>query len=513
MPVRFATEEFTPRERRALRSLLAQCGVTMADTLPLSVVPTPPARQGDALIGTRLNGFVVTGALSAGGMGVVYEAQHPIIGRRVAVKVVRPDLWADPDLCARFLREARAVSAVKHRNIVEILDFGALPDGAQYMMMEFLDGDTLAEVVARDAPLHPMHALQICEEVLSGLSAAHQVGVVHRDLKPANILMHRQTGGELIVKVLDFGLARQADNMPETPTRESILELSHERSSLLAGTPEYISPEQVGGEQVGPQGDLYSLGVILYEMLAGKLPFSSTSPFELMQMHRLSEPVPLRVLLPDVHPELDAFVMKLLAKSPAERPLGAKAAAQELVRLKAVFSTVEVPKVSRPRRSRPVAIGAALIAVGLLTLGMAAGRSSPSPSLSGPEMPRLESPRITLVPPPTPPPLIFAPPSPVAAVSVAPAPVPVHARARIAPALSPPSNSCESTDDWRRGIREQLGDLEKLALAKLRDDAPPSEVAKVKLRSRTLAGSARKASGGGCERVEAELRAWRASFK
>ena len=485
----------------------------MAHTQPMIALTQTAPRSKDSLIGTRLNGFVITGTVSVGGMGVVYEARHPVIGRRAAVKVIRPDLCSDVNLSARFLREALAVSAVKHRNVVEIIDFGALPDGAQYMMMEFLEGDTLAQIIARDAPMQPLAALHIAEEILSGLSAAHQVGVVHRDLKPANIVLLKQSSGELIVKVLDFGLARQLDTAPEPTTRESLRELALEKSSLLAGTPEYISPEQASGEQVGAQGDLYCLGVILYEMLSGRLPFTSTSAWDLMQQHRLVTPPALSLVTPGVLPQLDELVMRLMKKDPAERPLGAIEAAREVARIQELLSRSgrlddtmlfnrEGQKGFGPTRAwKPgrAYVAAAAMAVGLLAVGLTFGADSAAQG-KGPESPGLASPTIRIAPPPVVDPAPLAP-------AVVPA---VAARPRARPVAA---SSCQPNETWKRASRDQLEDLEKLSLARMADGALPSEVAKIKQKARVIATSVKNAQGSECQQVEADLRAWRMALR
>ena len=491
----------------------------MADTLPMVARgPLTPGTRDASLVGMKLNGFVITQTLSAGGMGVVYEARHPVIGRRAAVKVIRPDLCNDVELSARFLREALAVSAVKHRNVVEILDFGALPDGAQYMMMEFLEGETLAQIIAREAPMRAADALHICEEILSGLDAAHQVGVVHRDLKPANIVLMRQSSGELIVKVLDFGLARHLDTTPEPTTRESLRELSLEKSSLLAGTPEYISPEQASGAQVGAQGDLYCLGVILYEMLSGRLPFNSTSPWELMQQHRLVMPPRLSVIASGISTQLDDFVMRMLSKDPAERPLGAKEAGREVARLKSsaigprIADTLVVNRETQHRwgrKSRVVAIGAVALSA-LLAAVVVRASASPAAVVEQAAAPApLVRPDAVIEPSWSPPP---APPPSLTAATMAPGSgpaLPVKPRIRASTA----SVTCEASASWKRAAREQLEDLEKLSLSRMKDDAPPSEVAKIKQKARGLATSVRTAQGGQCQQVEADLRTWRMALR
>lgn len=469
----------------------------MTDTLPSlsSSAPIPLDRPADPLIGTKLNGFVITGTVSVGGMGVVYAAKHPVIGRRAAVKVIRPELDKHADMSARFLREARAVSAVKHRNVVDILDYGALPDGSQYMLMEFLEGETLAEVITRRAPLGAGEALSICEEILSGLSAAHQVGVVHRDLKPANIVMQRQSTGELLVKLLDFGLARQGDVAPE-PTRESLRELALEKASCLAGTPEYISPEQASGAQVGPQADLYGVGVILYELLTGTLPFNAMSPWELLKQHRFAAPPMLTAIVPTLDRRVEAFVLRLLAKDPADRPLGAQEATRALTQLRAVLSL-------RNRRApslRFVALAGLVTAVGAAVFAVAQPTPAAAASAEMTVVAALE-PDEPLSPPPPPP--AWEPPTALV-------PRPVLVSAAHLPARPAPSTQCAPTQGWRRSAREQVEDLAKLALSKMKEDAPVDDVVRVKQRARTLASAVRD---GACDRVEASLKSWRAELR
>jgi serine/threonine-protein kinase len=357
----------------------------------------------------------------------------------------------------------------------------------------------------------------LCEEILSGLSAAHQVGVVHRDLKPANIVLLQQSSGELNVKVLDFGLARQLDTAPEPTTRESLRTQALEKSSLLAGTPEYMSPEQVSGKQVGAQGDLYALGVILFEMLTGRLPFAAPTVWELMQQQLLSPPPSLRSLVPSASAPLTAFVERLLAKDPADRPLGARAAAKEIAALLPLFDAAPVADTVLLNRSvelgwqrlppRPALIGAALlvasVAIALTFAGSTPPRDdarsdSPEPGAASAAQatgwraaPELEAPAA----------------EPVAALAVRP-------RARAASALpGAASLTCEPSAGWKKAMREQLEDVEKLSLARLRDDASPAEVAMIKARARTLSASVREASGRGCEQVEAQLRGWRMALR
>ncbi len=285
----------------------------------------------DPLVGLNLSGFVVTRLLAAGGMGLVYLAEHETIGRRAAVKVLKPEVAADAEWTARFLTEARALASMKHRNLIEVLNFGKTPDGRQYLMMEFLEGEPLDAYMHRVGQMSPAAALGLVDQVLNGLAEAHKKGVVHRDLKPSNVFLLREHNGELLVKVIDFGLARQ------DPVLLSDAALKLPRTgggaSLLAGTPEYIAPEQAQGLKVDGAADLYSLGVMLFEMLAGELPFTAGSVTELMQKH-VSERAPALSSRVNGLPEgVEAFVDSLLEKEPAKRPASADLARLTIGRL------------------------------------------------------------------------------------------------------------------------------------------------------------------------------------
>ncbi len=295
---------------------------------------TPPSVQvtdADPLIGTELGGFKVEKLLAAGGMGLVYEAMHPAIGRRAAVKVLKPEVAADAEWTKRFLAEARALGAIKHRNLIEVLNFGKTPDGREFLMMEFLDGEPLDAYIRRLGSVSPAVALGIADQILNGLAEAHKKGVVHRDLKPANVYLLREHNGELLVKVLDFGLARQepiaiVDGSVTLPKR-------NDGASLLAGTPEYIAPEQAQGMKVEGSADLYALGVILFEMFTGRLPFESEDVVALLQKHVSERPPKLSSVMNNVPDGLEEFVDNLLAKEPEARPASADAARVTVQRL------------------------------------------------------------------------------------------------------------------------------------------------------------------------------------
>ncbi|MCC6336218.1 MAG: serine/threonine protein kinase [Myxococcales bacterium] len=315
----------------------------------------------DPLIGLNLGGFVVKKLLASGGMGLVYEALHEQIGRRAAVKVLKPEVAADQEWTRRFLTEAQALASLKNKNLIEVLNFGKTPDGREFLMMEFLEGEALDGYISRMGALTPAVALGLTEQILNALSEAHKKGVVHRDLKPSNVFLLREHSGELLVKVIDFGLARQepvklldaALALPKAP----------DGASLLAGTPEYIAPEQAQGRKVDHAADLYSLGIMLFEMLSGSLPFAADSVTELLQQHLSAKPPKLSSQVNNLPEGFDELVDALLEKDPAKRPSSADAArvqVQRLLKRLAMDSTAvrvdpkHVPTIKIDRSKEPV---------------------------------------------------------------------------------------------------------------------------------------------------------------
>jgi serine/threonine protein kinase len=285
----------------------------------------------DPLIGLNLGGFVVKRLIASGGMGLVYEALHEQIGRRAAVKVLKPEVAQDQEWTRRFLTEAQALGSLKNKNLIEILNFGKTPDGREFLMMEFLEGEALDGYIHRMGALAPAVALGIAEQILNALSEAHKKGVVHRDLKPSNVFLLREHSGEVLVKVIDFGLARQE---PVKLVDAAIaLPKSPDGASLLAGTPEYIAPEQAQGLKVDHAADLYSLGIMLYEMLTGSLPFEAESVTVLLQKHLSERPPKLSSQVNNLPEGIEELVESLLQKEPSKRPSSADAARVQVQRL------------------------------------------------------------------------------------------------------------------------------------------------------------------------------------
>lgn len=271
---------------------------------------------------THIGPYRVVRKLGEGGMGQVYEARHQVIGRQVAIKVLQPYYARSEVAKQRFVNEARAVNLISHPGIVQVPDFGQLADGSRYIVMEYLQGETLGARLRRLSGCMPVaQAIYICWQVASALAAVHEVGITHRDLKPDNIMLVPDpiaAGGER-AKLLDFGIARLGTDSAEG---YSLTLGAHSLTGdRIIGTPLYMSPEQCRGDQtVSAKSDVYSLGVVLYQLLAGRPPFVGLGAGSLISMHITNEPQPLRELAPDISAELAELVHQLLRKAPAERP-------------------------------------------------------------------------------------------------------------------------------------------------------------------------------------------------
>jgi serine/threonine protein kinase len=304
-----------------------QCGGAYAvgqgfcpmDGVPLSVAPgSDPAdpRPGDELVGRILDRrYRLDRRIGTGSMGHVYRATHTLIGKTIAIKVLRDEHVGDPKVAERFAQEARLASRIKHPNVVDISDYGSPEDGRAYFVMELLEGRTLADLVDTSGPIAPKIALGIAMQIALGLEAAHDEDIVHRDLKAENVFLceSRTEGSEYLVKLLDFGIARA------TGPRITV-------AGSLLGTPEYMSPEQARGFDVDARTDLYALGIILFEMLVGRVPFASANLAEIIRMHVHDRPPELHEVAPGLEPlaATARLIRRLLAKAPDERPPSAR---------------------------------------------------------------------------------------------------------------------------------------------------------------------------------------------
>jgi serine/threonine protein kinase len=334
----------------------------------------------DDLVGTVLAGrYRILRRLGTGATATVYLGEHLRIGRRDAIKILHPTVAADPEAAARFLRGARNVSAIRHPNVCTIYDFGETAEGLQFLAMEHVPGEALSDVLAREGALATERAIAIGQQVAEALQAAHDAAIVHRDLKPGNIMVARGQGGEDAIKVVDFDIAKG-------PAAVEGSELT--RAGFVIGTPEYMSPEQLTGDRLDGRSDVYSLGVVLFRMVTGSLPFRASHPQDLM-VERLTQP-PLRLdeAAPErpFPPSLQQVLDRALARRPADRQASAAALARELAALRARETprTLFAPSLRPTRRiSRRIAAGAALVLLGGAGFGLAAHLRRDTPPTPG----------------------------------------------------------------------------------------------------------------------------------
>ncbi len=397
--------------------------------------PPPPSDDADPWIGRILGGrYAVESVLGRGGMGVVYEARHVSLQRKVAVKVLRPDLSRDPEALRRFEREALAAAAIGNAHIVDVIDFGYGAEGEAYLVMERLEGEALSALLRREAPLPEGRALNILRQVAEALGAAHGKGIVHRDLKSDNVFLVRRDGQDF-VKVVDFGISKVHE---DADGRAPIT-----RDGVILGTPRYMAPEQcTDGAEADHRVDLYALGCILFEMLTGTVPFVGRTAVEVLYKQVHADPPRLRALRPGAMPELEAAVERLLAKSPADRFPDAEALLAALPEPappsvpsgpESLSTTLPPPSASPPAvaRWRARVIAAALVASGALVteavwrntlpsriraqapaaVSPPAGRPSPSPGPAPGPSPPSRPALAPAVPAPAPP--VPAPAGPV----------------------------------------------------------------------------------------------------
>jgi serine/threonine-protein kinase len=299
----------------------------------------------DLASGTMVGEYRVEGKLGEGGFGAVYRAVHPLIGKTAAIKVLSRQWSSNPQMVSRFIAEARAVNQIRHKNIIDIFAFGALPDGRQYYVMELLDGQPFDAFLKARGRLAPEVALPILRSVARALDAAHAQGIVHRDLKPENVFLVFDDDGTVQPKLLDFGIAKL---LGESSGGHKT------RTGAPLGTPNYMSPEQCHGKAVDKRTDVYSLGVMTHEVLTGRLPFDGESLMDILVKHMTVQPPPMSAHCPELPPGLDSPVLQMLEKDAQNRPASTGEAIEALV-AEATRTGIQVPPVaSRNAPALPV---------------------------------------------------------------------------------------------------------------------------------------------------------------
>jgi serine/threonine protein kinase len=358
------------------------------------------------LIGQTLNGrYRVIELIGTGGMSAVYRAEHVQLGRAVALKVLNAEMATHPEAMLRFEREAIVCAKIQHQHVVCASDTGRLADGSLYLVLELVEGQSLRELINAEVRLPVARALGICAQIADALDAAHRMGVVHRDLKPSNVMLPAGNGQSDFVKVLDFGMAREQGN---TVAGEGLTQ-----TGRIFGTPEYMAPEQARGDKVDERADLYALGAIAYEMLAGRPLFQAPELLALLIKHIQEAPLPLP---PEIPEPVSRLVMALLEKDPERRPKTARQVSRSMHRLAADPARLSAPP-SAPglvRVARPplVAVALALAAVIAVALIWAWPKgSAPAPRAETPAQPSTPTstpaaadPEPESEPPPAPPP-------------------------------------------------------------------------------------------------------------
>ncbi|MCU1277199.1 MAG: Protein kinase, partial [bacterium] len=352
--------------------------LTSARTASGEIITTPIGipREEDLRAGTVIGEYRVEGKLGEGGMATVFSATHPLIGKKVAIKVISRRLCSDLHAVERFIGEARTVNQIGHPNLVDIFAFGVLPDGRAYLVMEWLQGETLGERMARERLPVP-RALDVLLQIVDALEAAHEKGVVHRDLKPHNIFVLERLGPrpkagaatvasfdvKARVKLLDFGIAKLADSDASVPKT---------RSGVAMGTAGYMSPEQARGKNVDHRTDIYALGCVAYEMLLGRIPFVADTAIDILAMHLAAAPPAPRTLWGTVPPGLEKLLLQMLSKEPDGRPSLMQVRAMFEAASRSITPTMGVAAGPRPQPPRRwVAwLAGGVIAAAVVTAGL-----------------------------------------------------------------------------------------------------------------------------------------------
>jgi serine/threonine protein kinase len=394
---RSPSERVCPRCRKGPAAFpgLVTSGVELP-RCPEHALPFVDMNDGpDPLLGTTIAGrFTILGRLGRGSMGAVYRARQEAVGRDVALKLVRRDRAHDPETKGRFEREARAISSLVSPHTVTAFDFGEAEDGSWFLAMEMLEGETVGERLRRVGRLDWFDALRFTRDALKSLAEAHSKGIIHRDLKPDNLFLSRVPSGagsgeQEQCKVLDFGIAKWSRDDDETK-----IDQLETQAGTVFGTPRYMSPEQAQGIALDPRSDLYSLGVLLYQMLSGRAPFVDDDAVVVMARHIKDEAPRFADMTPEVIvPEsIEAILWRVLAKSPADRPATADELIAELDAAEASARALEsgLRMTLSPRekwvisRRMGLAFGAALLGLTVLAVGALLSRRSPSVQATAP---------------------------------------------------------------------------------------------------------------------------------
>jgi len=310
-------KRFCPECDRLFDEHLREC--------PHDGTPLLPFDDQDDYVGTTIDGrYVVERKLGQGGMGLVYLARQKVIDRPVCVKLLRRELLTDPKIVKRFLVEAKAASALQSEHTITIHDFGATEKGVPYIAMEYLLGESLRDRLRHAKSLSVPEMGDLMLQVAASLEEAHEKGIVHRDMKPDNVFLTSRPGREVFVKVLDFGIARATQ----------LYDTKMTKTGVIQGTPAYLSPEAIQAQSVDARTDIYALGIMMYEMLAGAVPFSAGTPMNVLMKHLRDEPEPIARINPAVQVPraIHAFIWRCMAKDPADRPANARVFGEELRR-------------------------------------------------------------------------------------------------------------------------------------------------------------------------------------
>ena len=322
-------------------------GPSAATAMAAAPAVQDPVQMTDLVPGFVVGEYKIDKKIGEGGMGAVYSATHPMIGKRAAIKVISAALGTNAEAVGRFVQEARSVNQIGHPNIVDVFAFGELPDGRNYFVMEYLQGESLADRLGRAAmPLG--EAIEILDQVADALEAAHEKQIVHRDLKPDNVYLAAVRGGRTMVKLLDFGIAKLS--LPDGPGSGG--GIAKTRTGMMMGTPGYLSPEQARGKNVDHRTDIYALGCMTFEIVCGRLPFIADNAMDIVLMHMTTPPVRASAVWPEIPAPLDDLIARMLEKDPAARPT--------LTDVRAVFAELVTSGLVTLNNGRGIAFGSGI---------------------------------------------------------------------------------------------------------------------------------------------------------